>query len=55
MVDIFFGNYESSNLKGLMGKDEFEKAKVNEIIDFHKDVYNTMSQLRKGDLVNTKP
>ncbi|KAI1707461.1 putative glutathione S-transferase 5 [Ditylenchus destructor] len=28
---------------GLAGKDEWEKAKVNEVVDFHKDVYSDLA------------
>ncbi|KAI1709036.1 putative glutathione S-transferase 8 [Ditylenchus destructor] len=43
---------------GLAGKDEWEKAKVHEVADFHKDVYSDMSPYfynvlynREGDTV----
>jgi glutathione S-transferase len=47
-----------ANESGLAGKDEWEKAKVDEIFDFYKDVYAELAQYlyikrgrREGNLV----
>ena len=31
--------FSQKNFLGLAGKDEWERAKVNELVDFYKDIY----------------